>query len=146
NLVSRTKELGLEQKIIFTGIVPHSEAPQYLSACDILVSPHLGFETNQRFFGSPTKLFEYMAMGKAIVASDLEQIGKVIIDGINGLKVNPGNVDELAEKILSLAGDKTLQKKLGENARNDVIKNYTWEMNAKRVLNKMNYGLTISLD
>ncbi|MCL5020431.1 MAG: glycosyltransferase family 4 protein, partial [Bacteroidetes bacterium] len=77
----------LESNVLFTGLIPHSEAPKYLAACDILVSPHLGFEDGTRFFGSPTKLFEYMAMGKPIIASDLEQIGTIIEDGINGILV-----------------------------------------------------------
>ena len=48
------------------------------SACDIYVSPHSTHMVDSKFFGSPTKIFEYMALGGGIVASDLEQIGEVL--------------------------------------------------------------------
>ncbi len=60
------------------GRVPHAEGARLLRACDIFVSPHASHMVDGPFFGSPTKLFEYMAMGRAIVASDLEQIGEVL--------------------------------------------------------------------
>ena len=62
------------------GGAPLGDASQLkdLAACDVLASPHMGNPDGTRFFGSPTKLFEYMAMGRAIVASDLEQIGEVL--------------------------------------------------------------------
>src|SRR5205814_1757322 len=61
-----------------TGLIAQSEAPAHLAATDILVSPHVPNPDGTPFFGSPTKLFEYMAMGKAILASNLEQIGDVL--------------------------------------------------------------------
>ena len=60
------------------GRVPQDEGARLLGACDIFVSPHNSHMVDSRFFGSPTKLFEYMAMGGGIVASDLEQIGEVL--------------------------------------------------------------------
>ncbi len=136
DLELKTYQLNLQGTIYFTGIIPHSEAPEYLAACDVLVSPHLGFESGERFFGSPTKLFEYMAMGKPIIASDLEQIGKIIIDEFNGLKFKPGDSDELASKIIRLYNEKELRLKLGNNARETILQNYTWKHNAYRVLSR----------
>jgi len=137
NLESKARELNIANKIIFTGIIPHEEAPKFLSACDILVSPHLGFETGQKFFGSPTKLFEYMAMGKPIIASDLEQIGKIIRHKVNGIKVKPGDVEELASAILDLIDNADLRSLIGANARKNAEQNYTWKMNAERVLSRV---------
>ena len=65
----------------FAGLVPQEEGASYLAACDVLVSPHVPNADGTPFFGSPTKLFEYMAMGKGIVASNLDQIGEVLEDG-----------------------------------------------------------------
>ncbi|MFN4110921.1 MAG: glycosyltransferase family 4 protein [Ignavibacteria bacterium] len=137
NLELKAEQLNLKDKIIFTGIVSHDKAPEYLAACDILVSPHLGFETGERFFGSPTKLFEYMAMGKPIIASELEQIGKIIENEFNGLKFKPGYSQELSELILRLYEDRELCKRLGQQAREDVIRSFTWEKNARRVLERI---------
>lgn len=137
NLELKAEQLNLKDKIIFTGIVSHDRAPQHLAACDILVSPHLGFEKGEKFFGSPTKLFEYMAMGKPIIASDLEQIGQIIKHEVNGLKFEPGKSKELADLILKLFENKDLCIRLGKKAREDVINNFTWEKNVRRVLERI---------
>jgi glycosyltransferase involved in cell wall biosynthesis len=136
-LKRRAEELHLSDRLIFTGLVPHSEAPRYLAACDILVSPHLGFEGGQKFFGSPTKLFEYMAMGKAIIASKLDQIGEIVADCANGLLMEPGNVDQLRDNIITLANDKQLRARLGAQARTDVIREYSWKCNVERIMNSL---------
>jgi len=134
SLHQRAVDKHIADRIVFTGMIQHAQAPQYLAACDILVSPHLGFEGTTRFFGSPTKLFEYMAMGKAIVASNLEQIGEVIQDGVNGLHMQPGDTEGLVYQLLRLARDERMRQRLGANARKDVMKNYTWDKNAERIL------------
>ena len=128
------KKDNLEEFVVLTGIVPQEDAPKYLAACDILASPHLPMEDGSEFFGSPTKLFEYMAMGKGIVASDLGQISEVLKDNVNAVLVEPGNKNELIEGILKLAANKTLREKLGKKAREDVIANYTWQKNVERVI------------
>lgn len=129
-----THQNKLQKAVVFTGSIQQSEVPSYLAACDILLSPHTNFSDGTRLFFSPIKLFEYMAMGKAIVASNLEQIGEVIRDGVNGLLVRPGDAKDLTEKILLLARDPDLRSRLGEQARRDVEQNYTWEQNARRML------------
>ena len=68
--------------VTLTVLVPQADAAQYLATTDVVVSPHVNNQDGSRFFGSPTKLFEYMAMGKAIVASDLEQIGTILKAGL----------------------------------------------------------------
>lgn len=117
----------------FTGTIDHARVPAYLDACDILASPHVPSTDGTEFFGSPTKLFEYLAMEKGIVASELGQVGDVIIDEENGLLVEPGNENELAKAIERLGGDKELRRRLGTAARADAIARYTWRHNAERV-------------
>ncbi|MFY9556630.1 MAG: glycosyltransferase, partial [Blastocatellia bacterium] len=124
----------------FTGRVSHDEVPAFLDACDILVSPHVDSTDGSKFFGSPTKLFEYMAMAKPIVASRLGQIGDVIIDGENGLLVEPGDANALARAIERLAYDEALRARLGASARQTVIKRYTWKHNAARVFEAVATG------
>jgi glycosyltransferase involved in cell wall biosynthesis len=128
------KEAGLTDKVVFTGALAHERVPAYLDACDILVSPHVPLEDGSDFFGSPTKLFEYMAMGKGIVASRLGQIGDVLAHEKNALLVEPKNIEELSDALLRLAGSRDLRDRLGLQARRDVEEKYTWDLNAQRVI------------
>lgn len=128
------REKRLEQFVTLTGTIPHEESPRYLAACDILVSPHVPNADGTRFFGSPTKLFEYMAMGKPIIASRLEQIGDILEHGISAVLAEPGDVSELSEAIARLANDKKMCESLGAHARRVVTENHTWRHNARRIL------------
>ncbi|MBA2705770.1 MAG: glycosyltransferase family 4 protein [Blastocatellia bacterium] len=132
-----SRRLGTEVKagrVIFTGAVEHGRVPAFLDACDILVSPHVPLAEGADFFGSPTKLFEYMGMGKGIVASRLGQIGDLLDHEQTALLVEPGNVRELADAIMRLAGSRELRERLGSAARKAVALHYTWKHNAERVL------------
>ena len=128
------RNAGRERQVIFTGHVDHERVPALLDACDILLSPHVPLEDGSEFFGSPTKLFEYMAMGKGIVASRLGQIGDVLADEETALLVEPGNAQQLAEAILRLDKSRELREKLGVAARDAAIERHTWKQNAGRVL------------
>ena len=128
------KESRIENHVTFTGTIPYDEVPKYLAACDILVSPHVHNPDGTPFFGSPTKLFEYMAMGKGIVASDLDQIGEVLEHKKTAWLVKPGDIDDLVNGIIQLIQDKKLREALGKNARQKIIKNYTWEENVINLL------------
>ncbi len=125
---------GKEHQVIFTGHVEHERVPALLDACDILLSPHVPLEDGSEFFGSPTKLFEYMAMGKGIVASRLGQIGEVLADEETALLTEPGNASELADAILRLSSSRELRERLGAAARQAAIAKHTWKHNAQRVL------------
>jgi glycosyltransferase involved in cell wall biosynthesis len=128
------RDAGKERQVIFAGHVDHQKVPSLLDACDILLSPHVPLEDGSDFFGSPTKLFEYMAMGKGIVASRLGQIGDVLVDAETALLVEPGNVAELGEAILRLADSPELRARLGAAARDAAIEQHTWTRNAQRVI------------
>lgn len=127
---------GAPENVIFTGSVDHSEVPGYLAAADVLVAPYKlkrGFE-GVGFYNSPVKLFEYMAMGKAIVTSNIGQISEVIEHGKTGLLIEHGNYKELANSVLKLVENQQLRYELGYNTRVEFEKNYTWEINTKKVI------------
>jgi len=121
-------------RVIFTGAVGHERVPGLLDACDILVAPHVPLADGSEFFGSPTKIFEYMAMGKGIVASRLGQIGEVLVDEETALLVEPGNVEELRAALVRLIEDAGMRKSLGVKARETAEREHTWMHNARRVL------------
>jgi len=127
---------GRQDRVIFTGHLDHSRVPPLLDACDLLLSPHVPLEDGSEFFGSPTKLFEYMAMAKAIVASRLGQIGDVLQEEESGLLVEPGNARQLAEAILRLSESRDLRERLGSAARHAAVERHTWKQNAQRVIDQ----------
>jgi glycosyltransferase involved in cell wall biosynthesis len=130
------REANAEHRVIFTGPVAHEHVPKLLDACDVLASPHVPLEGGAEFFGSPTKLFEYMAMGRAIVASRLGQIGEVLTDEETALLVEPGNAQQLTDAILRLSESPDLRESLGAAARKTAIEQHTWKRNAQRVIDE----------
>src|SRR5713226_1744471 len=128
------RSAGKAERVIFAGHVEHERVPALLDACDILLSPHVPLEDGSEFFGSPTKLFEYMAMGKGIIASRLGQIGDVLTNEETALLVEPGDAGELADAILCLGRSHELRESLGAAARRVAVERHTWKHNAAHVL------------
>jgi glycosyltransferase involved in cell wall biosynthesis len=124
---------GMRNRVTITGNVPHSEVAGYLAAADVLVSPHVDNPDGTAFFGSPTKLFEYMAIEKPIIASNVGQISSVLSHEETALLVEQRNTSALCEAISRLYKDKNLAASLALNARRHVLDTYTWEQNARRV-------------
>ena len=136
------RDPACDQFCHFVGLVPQLEAPAYLAASDIVVSPQVPNADGSRFFGSPTKIFEYMAMGRAIIASDLDQIGQVLRNSLRAealptglprsnesslaILFRPGNIEELIQSIRFLTKYPDWRRSLGANARREALAKYTW--------------------
>ena len=133
-----------------TGLVPQAEAPSYLALSDLLLSPHVGNPDGTPFFGSPTKLFEYMAAAKPIVASRLDQIADVLTPSLSaadlptgdpqgaadeiGVLATPGREDELISGLRFLVEHPEWRKALGENAHARALARYTWRHHVDAIL------------
>ena len=124
-LKQQAASLGIEASVCFTGLVPHSNVPEYMAAADIAVVPYLRMEQNLWF--SPLKMFEYMASGAALIASGVGQIMDVIDGERNGFLVPPGDATALAGTIVKLIDDPDLRSRLGQQARQDAVRNFSWE-------------------
>lgn len=120
------KEPSAAERTVFTGLVPQHEGPCYLAASDAFVASHVPNADGSKFFGSPTKLFEYMAMRRPIVASALDQIAEVLEDGKTAVLVKPGDVESLAAGLRRIVEDRALGDRLGAAAREEVLARYTW--------------------
>jgi glycosyltransferase involved in cell wall biosynthesis len=129
---SIARNLGVWDRIEWTGALPHVEAVRRLAGCDVLASPHVTMP-NQRFFGSPTKLFEYMAIGRPIVASRLEQIGEVLEDGVTARLVPPGDARELANAIEQILSSPDRGEALARAGQREA-EQHTWERRARTIL------------
>jgi glycosyltransferase involved in cell wall biosynthesis len=137
-LVKQTIEkLAIKESCLLTGLIPQEKGPEYLAACDILVASHKPNPDGTPFFGSPTKLFEYMAMGKGIVASDLNQIGEVLKHDVTAWLVKPGDCASLMEGLKVLIDDKQRRQRLGRAARTEVIEKYTWREHTRKIIGKL---------
>ncbi len=129
-LMKRVERANLSDKVYFTDYVPHEDIPKYLNLMDIVMAlyPKMDF-----FYFSPLKLFEYMAAGKAIVASNIGQISEIVEDGKNGMLFEPDNFDEMRRKVFNLIEDRDVRDKIGEQARIKILRNYTWRHTAQKV-------------
>lgn len=118
-------------RVILPGTVPHDDVPDYLACMDIVLAPYpkLPF-----WYPSSMKVFEYMAAGKTVLASNVGQIGEIIRDGDNGLLFDPDVPEELTAKTLQALQDAELRRKTGEQARRDVLAKYTWEQHARTMI------------
>ncbi len=128
---------GLSERVRLTGVVAHARAVELLASCEVCVSPHVPNPDGSRFFGSPTKLFEYMGLGRAIVASDLEQIGEVLEDGHTALLTAPGDVPAVAAAVTRLLDDQALRTRLGEAALKEAAECYSWDAHVGRILSAL---------
>lgn len=117
---------------LYAGHVAPADVPRYLAAFDICAMPH-PFTRQFAYYTSPLKLFEYMAAGRAIVASDLPAWADVITDGQIALLVPPDDVPALADAIRRLCENAVLRDQLGKNAREHALRNYTWSARAKAI-------------
>ena len=111
--VSMVETNNLKDAFIFTGQVPYKEMPNYIGAMDICVAPHKK-DSNQ---ASPVKLFDYMACGRPIVASDIAVVREITAKAECAILFNPGDHDDLARVIVSLIENSGNQNRLGTNGR-----------------------------
>lgn len=121
----------LERAVIMTGNIDHDRVPEMLSIADITVAPFTEFFPGQG--GSPLKLFEYMAAGKAIVCTRTGQVAEIIDNGNDGLLVEPGDVIGFAQALDLLLSDPNLRAQLGQNAAHKAGEEYTQGHYAKRL-------------
>jgi glycosyltransferase involved in cell wall biosynthesis len=128
---------GCLDRAILTGLVPQTEGPDYLAACDILALPTMPNPDGSVFFGSPTKLFEYMAMGRAIVATAVGQVSDLLLGERTALLVPPAEPHTFSKALERLVDDSSLRERLGAAAREQVLQQYTWKDHVRRVLDRV---------
>jgi glycosyltransferase involved in cell wall biosynthesis len=125
------KELGVDARVSFRGFLPPNKLAAERQRASIFVVPNLD-STTARLYTSPLKLFEAMASGRPIVASDLPSIREVLTHEDNALLVPPGDAKALASAIDRLVRDRALRDRLAARAFEDA-RNYSWEARADRI-------------
>ena len=130
-LKARATGLGIGDRVTFTGMVEPSRVARFLRQADVLALPNPASAISTRFT-SPLKLFEYMAAGRPIVASDLPSIREVLQDEVTALLVTPGNPAAMAAAIERLIGDPALSARLADAAL-AAAPAYSWDRRAERL-------------
>ncbi len=133
--------LGLQvtSNMSCAGYLPHGQVAEFLKPCDILVAPYrcrvsaYGDAGDISEFFSPMKLFEYMALGKAIVCSDLPVLHE-ILDETTGVLVDAGDVEAWVRALERLDADRDELRRLGHAARERFVARHTWEQRSRRLL------------
>lgn len=125
---------GLEDNVTMTGWVAHDQIPSFLRGMSVASAPYPKFDN---FYFSPLKVFEYLASGLPVVASNIGQVASIIEDGRTGLITEPGNAADLAEKLLRLRYEPSLRNSLGDAAKGEACK-YTWDGNARTIVSIAN--------
>ncbi len=134
-LREQAKEMGVADAVHFSGGLDHHDIPAYIAAMDIAVLPSIPV------YASPMKLFEYMAMGKAVLVPDQPNLREVIVAGENGMFIPPDYPDGFARAVTELAMNPALQQKISCGAIETIQKGkYFWTENARRVLQGVGLG------
>ncbi len=118
-LQEKIDEFGLNEKVIFSGNIPHNEIHSYISSFDVAVLPS---ESNEGFHYSPLKLREFFAAGVPVIASAVGDVETVIKQSEGGWLVPPGSKESIAEKITMIEQDRAAINSVGAKARKYSIK------------------------
>jgi len=127
-LQTRVEELGLKRTVEFLGHVPYAEIPRLYRQAAVVVMPSLVEATS-------LACLEAMASGCAVVASRVGGLAELIDDGVDGLLVEPANPAQIADAVCKLLADPDLRRRLGQSARQKVVKHFSWRVQARKIVN-----------
>jgi glycosyltransferase involved in cell wall biosynthesis len=127
-LAQQARELGIENRVTFTGVVGRDQVARYVAAFDIALQPAVVE------YASPLKLFEYLALGKAIIGPAQPNLMEILQSDHNAVLFDPDSADGMANAISRLCADDALRTKVGKNAHATIAEQkLTWGANALRV-------------
>jgi glycosyltransferase involved in cell wall biosynthesis len=124
-LLELTSELGVSDFVTFVGRVSHSDVNRYYSIIDICPLPRLPLPICEEV--SPLKPFEAMAMEKCVVMSSVSAMAEIIDTRDTGVLFTKGDIDSLAETLVTLINDPERRQRIGKNARAWVVENRNWQ-------------------
>ena len=128
SLLAHAKAKNIAHLLTLTGVIQRDDMVRYISVFDIALQP------KSVDYSSPLKIFEYMALGKAIIAPDQANIREILTHNEDALLFTPDDTDDFKNAIWKLCVDKKLRKKLGTSANKKIdTQNYTWKENAEHI-------------
>jgi glycosyltransferase involved in cell wall biosynthesis len=132
HLMMSDKKVKIPEGIPVFPSVPHSKVAGFLQDCDVLVVPRPDNPVNRTTY--PSKLNEYLAMGKTVIASRIADMDVVITHMDNGVLFDPGDTEGFKQALLSVR-DQEVREKLGNRAFEVTKEKYTWDIQGRRFKN-----------
>ncbi len=122
---------GLHNYVHCTGAVAPQQIPALLTSMDVAVAPYPDLAS---FYFSPLKVYEYMAAGRAVIASRIGQLAQLLHEGVYALVYQPGDIKALAAVLERLARDPELRLRLGKAARRKILREHSWDAVVQHIL------------
>jgi len=124
NIEDMVNQYNIQDKVIFTGKIQHDELSNYVSKF------YLGVMPDSNVYGSPMKIFEYMAMGVPVVAPDYAPIHDSMDSDVEGIIFKKNNIKSLQDAFCTILNDENLRSIMSYSAREKVVNDRNWNNNA----------------
>ena len=135
---------SLQKKVFILDAVSQDEVVRVASSADIGVSP-VENASKSYYHSAPNKVFEYIASGLAVAASDFPEMKKIVVDNNVGTVFDPENPQEIEEKINELVGNEELLEKMKRNSKKIFLEKYNWEKEEKKLIDVYNNLLSLKV-
>lgn len=141
----RAREKGVREHVGFVGRVPQREVPRYTAGFDVGFSGQLGWQ-GREMYRSPLKLYEYMAMGKPVIASAFEDTRRVIREGETGFLFRGGDAADLGRVLRRAYEARSSLPEMGLKAREEAVSEHDWTARIRRLVSILNERLGKTYD
>ena len=128
--------LGLTQQVKFIGRLPWQEVPQYIAGCDLGYSGQLPLQMGKMYL-SPMKLYEYMSMGKPVIASAFEDAKKLVSEGETGFLFQPGDKQSLKQALIKAVKAQDRLPLMGNQARKQIELEHSWTNRVEHLIRQV---------
>ncbi|MDA4116651.1 MAG: glycosyltransferase family 4 protein [Thaumarchaeota archaeon] len=136
---AKVEAAGLGRSFVFTGPIAYVDVPKYINAADVLVAPYnpdkieSTEQVRKHGLGAPLKVYEYMAVGKPVITTDVKPISDPVEDGVTGYLVPPGDSDALGSALERILDNPAASGEMGAAARESMVANYSWGLLARQL-------------
>lgn len=136
NLELEIKNYELENNVLLLGKISEEKKNAFYQLCDVFVMVPRQIGADVEGFG--TVYLEANSFGKPVVAGRSGGVAEAVVDGVTGLIIDPENINQISEAVIKILSDEALAKKLGEQGRERVGKEFRWEAQAEKLKKLLN--------